>query len=182
MTARSVRDIPTAGHWSYEPKADGFRALVFRDQTGRVRLQSRQQRSLTRYFPDVVAAIAEQLVGDVVLDGEIVVYHHGRLDFAALQRRFSGGGTRQVFEAPACYLVFDVLHLAGRDLLRQPYRHRRAQLVDLLGDAPLPLAVVPMTTDPEAAQAWLTEHTDAGIEGVVAKRTDHAYLPHRHVW
>jgi ATP-dependent DNA ligase len=87
-----------------------------------------------------------------------------------------------VFEAPACYLVFDVLHLAGRDLLRQPYRHRHAQLVDLLGGAPLPLAVVPMTTDPDAAQAWLTEYTDAGIEGVVAKRTDHAYLPDRHRW
>jgi ATP-dependent DNA ligase len=100
MTARSVRDIPMAGHWSYEPKADGFRALVFRDQTGRVRLQSRQQRSLTRYFPDVVAAIAEQLVGDVVLAGEIVVYHHGRLDFAALQRRLSGGGTRRGARRP----------------------------------------------------------------------------------
>jgi ATP-dependent DNA ligase len=88
MTARSMTELPTPeGRWAFEPKMDGFRCLAFRQPPGRVVLQSRQQRSLTRYFPEVLAALQEQLSGGVVLDGELVVCCAGRLDFAALQHR-----------------------------------------------------------------------------------------------
>ncbi|GAA1194960.1 hypothetical protein GCM10009608_32990 [Pseudonocardia alaniniphila] len=180
MVARPAPDLPTAGPWAFEPKFDGFRALATADR-GRVRLHSRQHRPLTRYFPEIVAAIADRFAGHVVLDGELVICRAGGLDFMALQRRLTNA-RRAAAETPATFVVFDVLAAGGTDLRAHPYRVRRALLLRLLDDAAPPLAVVPMTTDADAARAWLTGHLDAGIEGVVAKRLDHSYLPARRAW
>jgi ATP-dependent DNA ligase len=141
-------------------------------------LQSRQLRSLTPFFPDVVDALATSF-RDVVLDGELAVCRNGRLDFTALQRRLVS--PRAATEAPASFLVFDVLAAGGTDLRGYPYRVRRAVLQRLLHGVMPPLALVPMTTDATAARAWLTGHLDAGIEGVVAKLLNQPYRP-RSTW
>jgi len=154
---------------------------VFRRPRGKVALQSRQQRPLTRFFPEVVGALQEQLTDGVVLDGELVVCTGGRLNFAALQRRLRGA-RRSVVEAPACLVVFDTLAVGGADLRALPYAQRRELLADLLTQAAPPLALVPMTTNQAGAQAWLTDHTAAGIEGVVVKHLKHAYRPARRTW
>jgi ATP-dependent DNA ligase len=179
MVARPAPDLPTAGPWAFEPKLDGFRAIATADRR-RVRLHSRQNRPLTRYFPEIVAAIADRFAGHIVLDGELVVCRTAGLDFMALQRRLTD--TRHAADTPATFVAFDVLAAGDTDLRTHPYRIRRALLLQLLDDAAPPLAVVPMTTDAEAAHAWLTGHLDAGIEGVVAKRLDHGYLPQRRAW
>jgi ATP-dependent DNA ligase len=127
----------------------------------------------------VAAAVAEQFDGDVVLDGELVIAVGGRCDFGELQRRL--GGPRSGGPA-ACLVVFDVLGAAGRDQRGDPYRVRRHRLVQLLADARMPLAVIPATDDRVVAEAWLDRHLAAGIEGVVAKRAEHAYLPRRRWW
>jgi hypothetical protein len=166
MVARPAPDLPTAGPWAFEPKFDGFRAIATADRR-RVRLHSRQNRPLTRYFPEIitaiVTAIAARFAGHVVLDGELVVCGAGGLDFMALQRRLTAA-RRAAAEAPATFVVFDVLAAGGTDLRTHPYWVRRALLLQLLDDAAPPLAVVPMTTDGEAARAWLRGHLDAGIE------------------
>ncbi|GAA3061893.1 ATP-dependent DNA ligase [Pseudonocardia yunnanensis] len=146
-----------------------------------MRLHSRQHRPLTRYFPEIVDGIAERFGGHVVLDGELVVCRADGLDFMALQHRLADP-PHATAEAPATFVVFDVLAAGGTDLRAHPYRIRRALLLQLLDDAVPPLAVAPMTTDGHAARAWLTGHLDAGIEGVVAKRLDHGYLPSRRAW
>lgn len=176
MIASPAGELPGGldGRWAYEPKLDGFRAVAFRDGRGGVRLQSRQQRDLTRYFPDVVEGLADQLDGDVVLDGEIVVARQGRCDFAALQRRLSSGAAGG---PAACLVAFDILAVDGCDLRVVPYRERRERLVELLVAARPPLALTPMTLNRAAAGAWLAPA--AGVEGIVAKRTDHAYRPAR---
>jgi ATP-dependent DNA ligase len=128
MAAKTVGQLPIGAGWSYEPKFDGFRALAFRDRSG-VQLQSRQLRDLTAGFPDVAAAVAR--LGDVVLDGELVVWRAGRFDFAALQDRLRSGRTRVhglVTASPAAYIVFDLLARNGKDLRGRPYWKRRRKL------------------------------------------------------
>jgi ATP-dependent DNA ligase len=173
MVARSATQLPAGVGWAFEPKADGFRAIAA-VADGRAQLQSRQLRSLTRFFPEVVDALTTWF-RDVVLDGELVVCRGGGLEFTALQRRLAS--PRAAVEAPASFLVFDVLEAGGTDLRGYSYRVRRAVLQRLLDGVGPPLALVPMTTDGAAARAWLTEHLDAGIEGVVAKRLDQPYRP-----
>jgi ATP-dependent DNA ligase len=181
MVARSAPELPSTGPWAFEPKLDGFRVLAVVDG-GRARLQSRQQRPLTRYFPEIVEALRQQFGGEVVLDGELVVCGpNGQLDFMALQRRLTGARSAAA-DGPASYVAFDALAAGGTDLRALPYRIRRQVLQQLLDDARSPLAVVPMTTDGTAARAWLTGHLAAGIEGVVAKRLDHGYQPSRRAW
>lgn len=177
MVATPARELPV-GPLGYEPKWDGFRALGY--HTGeRVVLQSRQLRPLTRYFPEVAAALAELHAASAVLDGEIVLWRNGKLDFTALQRRLhpAEGRARQLAEQlPASYVVFDLLALDGEDLRRRPYWGRRQLLEALLGRyLPTGLVLTPATTDPTVARAWLTGHTDAGIEGVVTKRLTGRY-------
>ena len=133
MAAKTVTQLPAGPGWSFEPKYDGFRALAFADPTG-VTLQSRQLRELTASFPDVAAAVAK--LGDVVLDGELVVWRAGRFDFAALQDRLRSGRARVqglVAAAPAAYVVFDLLARNGEDLRNRPYWKRRRKLEKLLG-------------------------------------------------
>ena len=170
--------------WAFEPKFDGFRCVAFRSRD-RVALQSRQQRPLGRYFPEIVAAVGE-LATDAVLDGELVVWNAGHLDFAALQQRLHPSASRVgrlAVALPACFVVFDLLARGGVDLRARPYRRRRYALEKLL-DRHLPdrAALMPMTTDPAAAQLWMVDHCAAGIEGVVAKRLDQAYRPAGRTW
>ena len=172
------------GEWSYEPKFDGFRCVAFACGE-RVMLQSRQQRSLTRYFPEIAAAVGALDV-DVVLDGELVLWRDGRLDFAALQQRLHPAASRADALArsmPVSYVIFDLLEVAGADLRRRPYLERRACLEDLLGrQVPHGLVLMPASSDPAVARLWLINHSAAGIEGVVAKRCSHSYRPGKTTW
>jgi ATP-dependent DNA ligase len=172
------------GEWSYEPKFDGFRCISFRSGE-RVRLQSRQQRPLTQYFPEIAAAVGGLDV-DLVLDGEVVLWHEARLDFAALQLRLHPAESRAHALArsmPASYVVFDMLELAGVDLRARPYLERRACLEDLLGrQLPHGLVLMPVSSDPAVAEQWLINHSAAGIEGVVAKRSCQSYRPGKTKW
>src|SRR5215212_9949680 len=183
MAAKTVEQLPIGAGWSYEPKFDGFRALAFGDRSG-VHLQSRQLRDLTAGFPDVAAAVAR--LGDVVLDGELVVWRAGRFDFAALQDRLRSGRPRVhglVTAAPAAYNVFDLLARNSKDLRGRPYWKRRRKLEKLLGGGlPDGLVLTPATTDPAVARTWMRAHTGTGLEGVVAKRLDQPYRAGRRGW
>ena len=138
----------------FEPKLDGWRCLAFHQVNGRAVLQSRQCRSLTRYFPEIVVAILEQVPAATVLDGELVVYRGGRCDFAALQRRVGG---RPGVAAAASFVAFDVLTVAGSDLRGLPYRKRRKRLRKLLADVGPPLALMPATRELAGARAWMRD-------------------------
>jgi ATP-dependent DNA ligase len=187
MVARPAPALPPperAALFSFEPKFDGFRCLAFRTSDG-VLLQSRQLRPLTRYFPEVAAALAEQLAPGTVVDGELCVYRDGQLDFTALQRRIHPSAmhaARRGELAPASLVVFDVLAVAGADLRGRPYWARREHLELLLRNARPPLVLMPATRDLGAAHAWLTEHAGAGIEGVVVKDVRRGYRPSRTSW
>jgi ATP-dependent DNA ligase len=182
LPRRCRSSIPVGG--AFEPKWDGFRCVAFRGP-GRAVLQSRQQRPLTRYFPEIAGAVSE-LDREVVDDGELVVWHEGRLDFAALQQRIhpADARARQLSIArPASYIVFDLLARDGVDLRPLPYRKRRKKLEKLLSHRlPHGLALMPMSTDRAVAQAWMLDHSAAGIEGVVAKRLDQSYRGRGRTW
>ncbi|GAA0308977.1 DNA ligase [Streptomyces polychromogenes] len=181
--ALSVRTLPRGPGLAYEPKFDGHRMVVLRT-VGAVSLQARSGRTVTAAFPDLVAA-ARALPAGTVLDGEVVVWHEGRTDFALVQRRAAATPARAAALArtlPASYAAFDVLALAGLDVRARPYEHRRALLVDLLTPLGPPLQPVPMTTDPELAEAWYETLPASGIEGLVVKRLDQPYPSGRRSW
>ncbi|HWM05237.1 MAG TPA: hypothetical protein VNP92_23100 [Actinophytocola sp.] len=184
MLAATAEAVPEGapGAWAYEPKFDGFRCLAL-SSGGRVVLQSRQGRPLTRYFPEVVEAVRD-LRADVVLDGELVLWRQGRLDFERLQRRLAGGRRAGVDAEDVCYVVFDVLAYARADLRSRAYGGRRAILEVVLrgGGVPAGLVLTPMSTEHAVAEAWLANHGDAGVEGVVAKRTAQPYRSGRRGW
>ncbi|MEV7519749.1 ATP-dependent DNA ligase [Streptomyces sp. NPDC091371] len=181
--AAAVRTLPRGAGLAYEPKFDGHRLLVLRTEDG-VALQARSGRIVTSAFPDLAAA-ARQLPAGTVLDGEVVVWHAGRTDFALVQRRAAATAARAAVLAqslPASYAAFDVLELAGLDLRPRPYERRRALLVDLLLPLGPPLQPVPMTTDPELAATWYETLPASGIEGLVVKRLDQPYPAGRRGW
>ncbi|MFD7259630.1 ATP-dependent DNA ligase [Streptomyces sp. NPDC059874] len=181
--AAAVRTLPRGAGLAYEPKFDGHRLLVLRTEAG-VTLQARSGRIVTSAFPDLAAA-AHQLPAGTVLDGEVVVWHAGRTDFALVQRRAAATAARAAVLAqslPASYAAFDVLELAGLDLRARPYERRRALLVDLLLPLGPPLQPVPMTTDPELAATWYETLPASGIEGLVVKRLDQPYPTGRRGW
>ncbi|MFE3556412.1 ATP-dependent DNA ligase [Streptomyces sp. NPDC059193] len=162
---------------------DGHRLVIVRSETG-VLLQARSGRIVTSAFPDLEAA-ARQLPAGTVLDGEVVVWHAGRTDFALVQRRAAATAARAAVLAqtlPASYAAFDVLELAGLDLRGRAYERRRALLVDLLLPLGPPLQPVPMTTDPELAATWYETLPASGIEGLVVKRLDQTYPAGRRGW
>ncbi|WP_232661887.1 ATP-dependent DNA ligase [Pseudonocardia sp. TRM90224] len=149
-----------------------------------MQLQSRQQKPLTRYFPEIVEALHDQVAGGTVLDGELVVMRDGRMDFTALQRRIhpaASHAARRGVLTPATF-VTDVLALEGIDLRGEPYRKRRKVLRELLEDAAPPLALMPATREIAGAEAWMREHSDVGIEGVVVKDRSRGYRPGRTHW
>ena len=184
MLARLSADIPL-GAYGYEPKWDGFRAIVFRDRD-EVEIGSRNGRSMSRYFPEVLAAIKTGLSERCVMDGEIVVpdASRGRLDFEALQQRIHPADSRVKLLAqrtPAHYVAFDLLALGDRDLTGEPFRERRRALEEVLAGARSPIHLTPATRDPELAGRWFHEFEGAGLDGVVAKPLDLTYQPDRRV-
>ncbi|WP_433781376.1 hypothetical protein ACQPX6_16705 [Actinomycetospora sp. CA-101289] len=184
MLSRPVDVLPTSGPWAYEPKLDGFRCLLTIGEFGDVRLDSRRAKALGRYFPEIVAA-AHALPPGLVLDGELVIARGAGVDFAALQQRLRYATTTRAALAaagsPAALVAFDVLQRDGHDLRPLLYDARRAVLEEVLADAPRGVGLMPMTTDLEAAGAWLRDQPP-GIEGVVAKRRDQRYRPGARAW
>ncbi|MGR4882120.1 ATP-dependent DNA ligase [Streptomyces sp. LARHCF249] len=181
--AAAVRTLPRGAGLAYEPKFDGHRLVIARSATDVV-LQARSGRIVTSAFPDLEAA-ARKLPAGTVLDGEVVVWHKGRTEFALVQRRAAATAARAAVLAqtlPASYAAFDVLELAGLDLRGRAYERRRALLVDLLLPLGPPLQPVPMTTDPEVAATWYDALPASGIEGLVVKRLDQTYPAGRRGW
>ena len=184
MLARAVGEIPL-GEYSYEPKWDGFRAIVFRDRD-EVEIGSRNGRPMNRYFPELVAAFKRGLPDRCVLDGEIVVPDpaHGRLDFEALQQRIHPAESRVNLlaeQTPAHLVAFDLLALGARELTGEPFSDRRRVLEEALADAASPIHLTPTTGDLDVAARWFDEFEGAGLDGVVAKPLELTYQPDRRV-
>jgi ATP-dependent DNA ligase len=184
MLAKSVPAIPD-GAFSYEPKWDGFRSIVFRDGD-EVEIGSRNERPMTRYFPEVVVAITQNLPKRCVVDGEIIVPdgEGGRLEFETLQQRIHPAASRVKLlseTTPAHFIAFDLLALDDRDLMREPFETRRALLERALADARSPIHVTPATRDHALAERWFDDFEGAGLDGVVAKPLDVTYQPDKRV-
>ncbi len=178
MLATSVPEVPD-GEFLYEPKWDGFRCIVFRDGD-EVELGSRNERPLTRYFPEVVDAVRAYLPERCVVDGEIVIVTGGGLDFEALLQRIHPADSRVRMLAaatPASLVAFDLLALDEESWLDRPQHERRAQLERSLAASKAPVYLTPATKDPALARDWFTRFEGAGLDGVVAKSLDGPYLP-----
>ncbi|HVF74659.1 MAG TPA: ATP-dependent DNA ligase [Acidimicrobiales bacterium] len=178
MLAKSSKELPAAEGMLYEPKWDGFRCIVFRDGD-EVELGSRNERPLTRYFPDVVEAVRAQFPERCVVDGEIVIATNDGLDFDALQLRLHPAESRVgklAAETPASFVAFDVLALGGRDLRPMLFRERRTVLEGAFAGVLPPVHMTPATEDRDVATDWFSRFEGAGLDGVVAKRLD---LPYR---
>jgi ATP-dependent DNA ligase len=179
MLSKPVGRIPAAA--SYEPKWDGFRSIVFRDGD-EVEFGSRNERPMTRYFPELVTAALRELPDRCVVDGEIVIATGGRLDFQALQLRLHPAASRVRMlaeETPAAFIAFDLLALGDLDYTGRPFGQRRTALVDALTGAGPTFHVTPATTDVDVAQRWFDEFEGAGLDGVIAKPLDGPYLPNK---
>src|SRR4029453_13412800 len=174
MLAKSVKGIPDPdkhGGLSFEPKWDGFRCLVFKDGD-EVELASRNTKPLTRYFPEVVAAIKEQLPERCVLDGELFVAVGDRLEFETLQERIHPAASRVNLlaeQTPAGFVAFGLLALGDESYVGRPLVDRRAALVEALGGLDGPCYLTRTTEDPAVAEQWFSEFEGAGLDGVVAK-------------
>jgi ATP-dependent DNA ligase len=178
MLAKSVKDVPD-GDYLYEPKWDGFRCVVFRDGD-EVELGSRNEKPLTRYFPEVVEAVKQQLPERCVVDGEIVIAGAKGLDFEALLQRIHPAASRVKTlseSTPAAFIAFDLLALGDDDLTKQPLRERRAILEAALATSRPPVHLTPATDDPALAREWFTLFEGAGLDGVVAKPGTIGYEP-----
>jgi ATP-dependent DNA ligase len=177
MLAKLARAIPRADDLVYEPKWDGFRCVVFRDGD-EVELGSRNERPLTRYFPELIAPLRDALPARAVVDGEIVIVGSRGLDFDALLQRIHPAASRVELLAgttPASFVAFDLLALGDRDLQDAPFRERRALLEKTLAGARPPVHLTPATTDPDVAHDWFGRFEGAGLDGVVAKGLDRPY-------
>lgn len=181
MLAKAVPAIPPDA--SYEPKWDGFRSIVFRDGD-EVEIGSRNERPMTRYFPELVAAFRAELPERCVVDGEIVIAADAGLDFDALQQRIHPAASRVNLlseQTPASFVAFDLLALGDEDLTPRPFAERRARLEQALAGAAAPVHITPATADRELAQRWFTEFEGAGLDGVIAKPLDGTYQPDKRV-
>ena len=179
MLAKLSRDLPRDPGLFYEPKWDGFRCIVFRDGD-EVELGSRNEKPLTRYFPELVEALRRELPTRCVLDGEIVIAGPKGLDFDALSQRIHPAEKRirQLAEStPASFVAFDLLAHDDRSYMEAPYAERRAALEKLLAKARPPVHLTPATDDPDVANDWFSRFEGAGLDGVVAKAGDLHYLP-----
>jgi len=184
MLAKLVEHIPT-GAFSFEPKWDGFRSVVFRDGD-EVEIGSRNGRPMTRYFPEVVDAIKANLPERCVVDGEIVVPDPSgrRLEFETLQQRIHPAASRVRLLAertPAHFVAFDLLALGDRDYMQEPFGERRRALEEALAGAESPIHLTPATTDREVAERWFHRFEGAGLDGVIAKPLGGTYQPDKRV-
>ncbi len=181
MLAKLVPQIPVDG--SFEPKWDGFRAIVFRDGD-EVEIGSRNEKPMTRYFPELVAAFLAELPPRCVVDGEIVIATAAGLEFETLQLRLHPAASRVRMlaeQTPASFIAFDLLALGDEDLTGRPFRERRALLEQALADARPPVHLTPATTDRDLALRWFDDFEGAGLDGVVAKPLDGTYQPDKRV-
>jgi ATP-dependent DNA ligase len=179
MLAKLADTLPPEGDFLYEPKWDGFRAIVFKSGDG-LYIQSRDLRPLDRYFPDLHDALLERLRKDCVLDGEIVIATDDGLDFDALQLRLHPAASRVAKlakETPASFVAFDLLGVEESSLVNAKQLDRRRALEKLLAKAKPPLYLTPATRDRETAVGWLDRFEGAGLDGVVAKPVGLAYSP-----
>ena len=183
MLAKRVSELPTAGNWIFEPKWDGFRALIFRDGT-EILIQSRDGKPLDRYFPELHPPLLAQLPKRCVLDGEVVIAQGGALDFDSLQLRLHPAASRVKLlseQIPASVVFFDVLANGARDLRSLPFAERRKVLESLLAKAKPPIHLTPATTDFATASDWFRRFEGAGLDGVVAKPVGGTYEPNKRV-
>ena len=181
MLAKSVPAIPLGA--SYEPKWDGFRSIIFRDGA-EVEFGSRNEKPLTRYFPELVDAVRAGLPERCVIDGEIVIATERGLDFEALQQRIHPASSRVTMlsqQTPASFIAFDLLALGDEDYTLRPFAQRRAALEMILAGGAAPIHLTPATEDPDTARRWFTEFEGAGLDGVVAKPLDGTYQPDKRV-
>jgi ATP-dependent DNA ligase len=179
MLAKRVSEIP-AGDFIFEPKWDGFRVLVFRDRD-EIFVQSRDEKPLNRYFPELVAALAA-LPPRIVLDGELVIAQGDALDFEALQMRLHPAASRVKMLAekiPSSIVFFDVLAIGDEDLREQPFSARRARLEAAVGSLPPPIYLTPATIERSVAADWFQRFEGAGLDGVMAKPKTGVYEPNQ---
>ena len=183
MLAKRVGELPVGDAWVFEPKWDGFRALIFRDGE-EILIQSRDEKSLNRYFPELLEPLRSQLPTRCVLDGEIVIARDGVLDFEALQLRIHPAATRVQLlsqQTPASIVFFDLLCEGERDLRGEPFRRRREELESLLCSAAPPIHLTPATYENNVAADWFRRFEGAGLDGVMAKPISGAYEPDKRV-
>ena len=185
MLAKSVAQLPVGAGMTYEPKWDGYRCIVFRDGD-EVELASRGGKTLTRYFPEIVAQVREQLPDRGVVDGELVVIRRDsgepKLDFDRLGQRIHPAASRVNLlaeETPASFIAFDLLALGDENLMSTGYAQRRARLVEALDGIRPPVYLTPVTTDESVALEWFSLFEGAGLDGVIAKPADLPYEPNK---
>jgi ATP-dependent DNA ligase len=179
MLAKLAETLPSGGGFLYEPKWDGFRAIVFRGGA-EVFIQSRDLRPLDRYFPELHDVLLRALPDGCVVDGEIVIATPDGLDFDALQLRLHPAASRAAKlakETPAAFVAFDLLAFENRDVRAEPQRERRALLERLLAGIRPPIHLTPATRDRAVAAEWLERFEGAGLDGVIAKPEDGRYEP-----
>ena len=179
MLAKIADELPRQEGFLFEPKWDGFRAIVFRNGD-EVYIQSRDLKPLNRYFPELERALAQSLPKGCVIDGEIVVAGAGGLDFDALQQRLHPASSRVARLAsatPASFVAFDLLAAGGRSTMELPQAQRRIRLERLLGQIPKPVYLTPVTRDRSVAEDWLKRFEGAGLDGVIAKPETATYQP-----
>ena len=179
MLAKRMDVLPAGSTWSFEPKWDGFRVLVFRDGE-EILLQSRDGKSLNRYFPELLETLLQQLPARCILDGEIVIAGAQGLDFDALQLRVHPAASRVRLlsqQTPASVVFFDLLAIADRDLMGETFATRRAALEELLAKIDPPLHLTPATRDRALAEDWFGRFEGAGLDGVMAKPLTGTYQP-----
>jgi ATP-dependent DNA ligase len=183
MLAKRVDELPSEGEWIFEPKWDGFRALVFRDGD-EILIQSRDEKPLNRYFPELLEPLRAALPSRCVLDGEVVIVRDNELDFDALQLRLHPAASRVNLlakQTPASFVFFDLLSIEDRDLRGEPFATRRTELEGLLSSVPPPIHLTPATRDRSVASDWFRRFEGAGLDGVIAKPIAGTYEPNKRV-
>lgn len=183
MLAKRVDQLPPGDDWLFEPKWDGFRALVFRDGE-EILIQSRDEKPLQRYFPDLIETLKASLPAKCVLDGEIVIVRNDGLDFEALQLRLHPAASRVNLlakQTPSSFVFFDLLCLGDRDLRGEAFEVRRRELESLIGAAKPPIHITPGTRDRTVAADWFRRFEGAGLDGVMAKAPSGTYEPNKRV-
>jgi len=183
MLAKRVGELPEPGDWLFEPKWDGFRALVFRDRD-EILIQSRDEKPLNRYFPELLEPLRSALPPRCVLDGEIVIVRNDGLDFDALQLRLHPAASRVNLlsqQTPSSLVFFDLLCQGDRDLRGEPFQARRHELESLIASASPPIHLTPVTSERSVASDWFSRFEGAGLDGVMAKPASGTYEPNKRV-
>ena len=181
MLAKRIEELPSGEDWIFEPKWDGFRSLTFRDKD-EIFIQSRDEKPLNRYFPELLGPLRSALPARCVLDGEIVIVKGKGLDFDELQLRLHPAASRVRLlsqQSPASIVFFDVLSEGDRDLRMEPFERRRKILEELLSSAGPPIHLTPATTDSTLASDWFRRFEGAGLDGVMAKPVTGIYEPNK---